>query len=152
MTPDGLTDDIPFPFDRDDSPTRLLVWEKSGRWAASLRRELGEATTRPIEIRSSRMLKDELGERPYSFVLIEAREDNAHRVLDALVHLGDHYPQAMLAVACEQVAPQYHDRFREAGAMDVILSVKDTPRIARVYLRFIEHVKKRGTGNDRLTQ
>ncbi len=92
MTPDGLTDDISFPFDRDESPTRLLVWEKSGRWAASLRRELGEATTRPIEIRSSRMLKDELGDRPYSFVLIEAHEDNAHRVLDALVHLGEFAP------------------------------------------------------------
>ena len=62
---------------RRSSPARLIVCERTGRWAVALRRELADAGVRVWETRTLADCWNELAESPASFVVLELGGDVA---------------------------------------------------------------------------
>jgi transcriptional regulator with GAF, ATPase, and Fis domain len=58
-------------------PARLIVCERTGRWAVALRRELAEAGVRVWETRTLADCWTELAESPASFLVLELGADVA---------------------------------------------------------------------------
>jgi len=80
------------------SGPRVLVCEKSGRWAVALRRALGEGGHRVVETRSFDQCWQALDESPASFVALEMTVDSAETVVRRLVDLRRRFRHARAAV------------------------------------------------------
>lgn len=120
------------PLFKTSSPARLMVCEHSGRWAASLRRELAESGIRVWETRTLSDCLDELLESPASFVVLEMVAD-CDKLIRFLSRQRREFPLARFAVVAGRVLASHEILAREAGAVYFMTS----PRQGRILARLI---------------
>src|SRR5688572_29468326 len=111
---------------------RLIVCEKSGDWAAALREALGTRQPRVVETRSLTACEAELGQSPASLMAIEVTEANLKAVLQFLAKIHEGYRRAAVVAMVAYEASAAANLLREAGALDVVTSVLEVPRVARM--------------------
>ena len=118
---------------------KLIVCERSGRWAVALRRELAEAGVRVWETRTLADCRDELVANPASFAVIELGT-NLGGLLRLLVRQPRQFPAARLAVVTDRAEADYEWLLREAGAVHFLCSPRQVAVLARLACRHLADV------------
>jgi hypothetical protein len=121
------------------SAGKLIVCERTGRWAVALRRELAEAGVRVWETRTLADCRDELVESPASFAVIELGA-NAGGLLRLLARQPRQFPAARLAVVANRSQAGYEWLLREAGAVHFLCSPRRVAVLARLACRHLAAV------------
>ena len=117
-------------------PARLIVCERTGRWAVALRRELTEAGVRVWETRSLADCWDELASSPASFLILELAR-NPRPLLDRLARLPRTFAAARAAVISDRSLAHYEWLLREAGAVHFVCSPRELAPLARIVCRHL---------------
>lgn len=102
--------------------TRLIVCERTGRWAVALRAALAGLHVRPYEVRSVPDACEALSRWPASLLVIEFTRGNARAVLDCLTTRAERFPLARIAIVAERRYAPYEWPLREAGALHFVCS------------------------------
>ena len=118
---------------------RLIVCERSGRWAVALRRELTDAGVRVWETRTADDCFGELGQSPASFVVWELRSDVAG-LLGCLARRRREFPEVRVAVVADRRLADYEWLVREAGAVHFLCSPRRVAPLARLACRHLAQV------------
>jgi hypothetical protein len=121
-------------------PARLVVCERTGRWALALRRELAGAGLRVWETRTLKDCESVLGESPGSFVVLELGEKNIQEILDFTRNWQAEYPLFRFAVVADRDMASYNWLMQEAGAVEFVCSVRKTGALARTACRHLAQV------------
>ena len=124
---------------------KLIACEKSGTWAAALRRDLGAEEVRVYETRSLAECGDELRLAPASFLVCEATAANVANLCEFLVRLAQRHPDARAVVAANADAMDFADLFCEAGALQVVTNARKVRAVANLVRR---HFQRFPTQND----
>lgn len=119
---------------------RVIVCERTGRWAVALRRELGDAAVRLHETRSLADSWDMLHRFPASFVVVELTRGNADALLARLAMLERHHPRARVAIVAERELLHYQELLREAGAAWFVVSPRQLTPLVQAVGRHLEQV------------
>lgn len=120
-------------------PARLIVCEKSGRWAVALRRELG-AKPRVYETRSLPECWEELAASPASWLLLEVTAANLEGLMVRLESLGRDFPAARAVVCGDRPLASREWLLREAGATHAVFSPRELAPVARLAVRHLAGV------------
>jgi hypothetical protein len=120
-------------------PARLIVCERTGRWAVALRRELAEAGVRVWETRTLDDCWSELAESPASFVVLELGS-NVAGLLDRMARQPRQFPMARLAVVADRSLAEYDWLTREAGAVHFACSPRQVGTMAQLACRHLAQV------------
>ena len=120
----------------DTSAAKVIVCERSGRWAVALRRELAEAGVRVWETRTLADCRDELVENPASFAIVELAS-NLAGLLRLLASQRRRFPAARLAVVADRSQADYQWLLREAGAVHFLCSPRQVGLLARLACRHL---------------
>ena len=123
----------------ETSSAKLIVCERTGRWAVALRREVAETGVRVWETRSLADCRDELAANPASFAVIELGA-NVAAVLRFLVRQQRQFPAARVAVVANRSQAGYEWLMREAGAVHFLCSSRDVAVLARLACRHLAEV------------
>jgi hypothetical protein len=115
---------------------RLIVCEKTGRWAAALRRELA-GKARVYETRSLPDCWDELAESPASWLVLEATEANLDNLAQRLAELPEKFRFARAMVCGERPMAAWEWLLREAGAVHAVFSPRELAPAVRFALRHL---------------
>lgn len=118
---------------------RLIVCERTGRWAVGLRRELG-THPRVYETRSLADCWVELAASPASFLLLEATEANVEMLVSRLTELRCGFALSGAMVCGERDMACYEWLLREAGAIHAVFSPRELAPAARVAARHLAAV------------
>jgi hypothetical protein len=118
---------------------RLIVCERRGRWAVTLRRELAGAGVRVWETRTLDDCWRELAESPSSFMVLELGGDMAE-LLGRMARQPREFPAARLAVVADRELAGYEGLMREAGAVDFLCSPRRVGSLAQLACRHLAHV------------
>lgn len=121
----------------------LIVCERHGQWAAALRSLIPEVAGRLVETRSQIATEEALAANPQCFVAVQVDSDEWDGVVSFLQQASQRYPRARFAVLLDCVAGGQEILFREAGAIEVIHSVLDLPRLAKLACR---HADRQASG------
>lgn len=116
---------------------RLIVCERSGRWAAALRREMGGAVAMLQEARSLPGAWDLLDGSPASFVLVELTRAGAADLLRRMARLQRDYPLARVAIVADRRLGSYEWLMREAGAVHFTCSPRQLGPMYRLACRHL---------------
>ncbi len=120
-------------------PARLIVCERTGRWAVALRRELAEAGVRVWETRTLDGCWSELAQSPTSFLVVELG-GNVAGLLGRMTRLPREFPAARLAVVADHALAGYEGLMREAGAVHFVSSPRQTGPLAQLACRHLAQV------------
>jgi hypothetical protein len=120
-------------------PARLIVCERTGRWAVALRRELAEAGVRVWETRTLADCFQELAESPASFAVLELGGD-FDELLCRLARRPREFPLARLAVVADRSLADYEWLMREAGAVYFLCSPRKVGPLAQLACRHLAQV------------
>jgi hypothetical protein len=120
----------------DNSAAKLIVCERTGRWAVALRRELADVGVRVWETRSLADCRDELVENPASFAVIELGRNTAG-LLRLLASQSRRFPAARLAVVADRSQADFEWLMREAGAVHFLCSPRQIGLLARLACRHL---------------
>lgn len=120
-------------------PARLIVCERTGRWAVALRRELAASGVRVWETRTLDDCFAELAASPASFVVLELGGDVAE-LLNCLVRLSREFPAARQAVVADRPLAGYEWLMREAGAVHFVCSPRRVGPLAQLACRRLAQV------------
>ena len=124
----------------ESSPAaKLIVCERTGRWAVALQRELAEAGVRVWETRTLADCRDELVESPASFAVIELGA-NVGGLLRLLARQPRQFPAARLAVVADRSRADHEWLMREAGAVHFLCSPREVAVLARLACRHLAEV------------
>ena len=118
-------------------PARIIVCEKTGKWAGALRRQLSPAGRCVCETRSWPECWDEVAHSPASFLALELTSSNAEPLLRRLVDLTRHFPQARAMVVGEPGRERYEWAVREAGAIHAVFAVAQLAAAVRLIERHL---------------
>jgi hypothetical protein len=118
------------------APARLIVSERTGRWAVALRRELAAAGVRVWETRSLADCWEELAASPASFVVVEV-DRNLVALLDHVARLPQTFPAARAAVVSQRSLADCEWLLREAGAVHYVCSPREVAPLARIACRHL---------------
>ena len=121
------------------SAAKLIVCERTGRWAVALRRELAEPGVRVWETRTLADCRDELIANPASFAAIELGA-NVAGLLRLLAMQQRQLPAARLAVVANRSQAGYEWLMREAGAVHFLCSPREVAVLARLACRHLAEV------------
>jgi hypothetical protein len=122
-----------------DTAAKLIVCERTGRWAVALRRELAESGVRVWETRTLADCRDELVENPASFAVVELGT-NLGGLLRLLASQPRRFPAARLAVVANRSQADYEPLIREAGAVHFLCSPRKAGLLARLACRHLAQV------------
>ncbi|MBC8868552.1 MAG: hypothetical protein H8E44_04005 [Planctomycetes bacterium] len=114
---------------------RILVCEKTGSWAAALRRVLSSTQHRVRETRSLAECWRELEQGPASLVALELTRENGEALVRRLLDLSRCFPRARAIVLGRRVLEPFEGLVREAGAAHVLLSPRGVSGAARLIER-----------------
>lgn len=118
---------------------RVIVCERSRKWAAALSRHLPAASV----LRQTRGLREaraELKLAPASLLALELTGENLVGVLTLLGDLADGYPTAKAVVMAEADMKSHEWLVREAGASSFYVSVRDSRELAVLAERHLSEV------------
>jgi hypothetical protein len=121
-------------------PGRLLVCERTGRWAVALRHELVDVGLRVWETRSLDDCRTLLGESPASFVVLELSLSKIEETLNFIRNWQAEFPLFRFAVAADRDLAAYKWLLLEAGAIDFICSVRKIEILAQMACRHLAQV------------
>lgn len=116
---------------------RLIVCEKTGRWAAAMRRE---PSGRGLPIRETCTLDDcwtELAASPESLVAVEATPANLQPLVERLMLMDRWYPQARVVALGMRPMQRCEWVLREAGAVDALFTTRYVGRLIRIAARHL---------------
>ena len=116
---------------------RLIVCERTGRWATVLRRELGQQGPRVHETRHLDDVWSELPAARASLVVVEASPARLAAVANWLLRLGTTYPLARTIIVGDANLAEIEWLLREAGAIWVHRLIRDPAPVVRVALRHL---------------
>ena len=116
---------------------RLIVSEKTGRWAVALRRELAGSSVRIQQTRSLPECIEELTARRGSLLALEATWTNLAKVLDVLGQMQRRFPLARAVVLADRSLDNTKWLLREAGALHVTCSPRLLAPVARLAQRHL---------------
>jgi hypothetical protein len=116
---------------------KLIVCERTGRWAVALRRELADTSTRIHETRTIADCWQALEEAPSSFLLVELTAANAEGLLRKVVRLQRDFPLARLAVVADRCLAACEWLMREAGAVHFACSSRELGPLSSVIIRHL---------------
>ena len=119
---------------------RVIVCERSGRWAVVLRRELADAGVRVYETRTLADCWQWLHEAPASFAVVELTAAVAEGLLCRMAGFDRELPTARLAVVAERSLAEWEWLLREAGAVHFTCSPRRLGPLARVICRHLAQV------------
>lgn len=113
-------------------PPRVIVYERSGRWAAALRPQM------PLEIllaetRSLGECAAELVRSPGSLLALEVTARNLAAVVDLLSGLNRRDPLARALVLVGDGLAASEDLLREAGAVHFVTSIRAAGALKQVF-------------------
>ncbi|MBM4088470.1 MAG: hypothetical protein FJ276_03435 [Planctomycetes bacterium] len=114
---------------------RMIVCERSEKWTVALRRGLGDDMPRLLETRSLDACWREVAANPGSFVVVECLETNLEQVARWLKRLSARFPGARAAVVSERGLQPCEWLLREAGAVHVAFSTRETGPLVRILRR-----------------
>jgi hypothetical protein len=114
---------------------RLIVCEKSSRWAVAFRRALGRRHRVVAESRSLADCRRQLAEHSGSVAALETTTTNLEAVLKQLPAWSREFPSARFLVLADRELVAAEPLLREAGALEVLLSTSDVARAAKPALR-----------------
>ena len=119
------------------SSSRLILCEKTARWAAALRAALpvGSQELQIIETRSFRGCEEALARSPASLVAVEVTSTNLEAALDFVSRTNSQHPHAAIIALISPEVLAAAPLLREAGAIDVAGSVLELSRLARLAQR-----------------
>lgn len=115
----------------------LIVCERSGRWAAGLRRELAAEGVRLYETRSLGDCWRRLAQAPASFVVVELRAAVAEQLVEQMASRAREFPLAGLAVVADRDLAGYEWLMREAGAIHFVCSPRRLGPLGRLVCRHL---------------
>ena len=121
-------------------PGRLVVCERTGRWAVALRRELAGVGLRVWETRSMVDCGTLLVESPASFVVLELSVSKIEETLDFIRHWQAEFPLFRFAMVADRDLATYKWLMLEAGAVDCICSVRKIGALAQTACRHLAQV------------
>lgn len=139
MTTTHPTPPDPRPLPEGASPARLVVCERSGRWAVALRQALGPAAGDLTETRSVSDAWDLLARCPASFVVAELDSATADLLLARLAWLQRDFPLARVAIVAARSWRRYEWLLRAAGAIDFVVSPRAIAPLAQAITRHLRH-------------
>ena len=116
------------------SSCRLIVCEKTGRWAAALRRALQTPGEEVISVRGFPQCWSAFTAAPASLAVVEVTADNLERTSEFLVRAAE-FPQARLAVIVSRELAAAELLLREAGAAVVLTTLAQAPGLAQLFVR-----------------
>ena len=114
---------------------RLIVCEKTNRWATAMRAALGLSQRQVLETRSLAGCESALAEAPASLAAVEVTAANLEQVIDFVVQTGRRFPRALIVALLSEEAASAEWLLRETGVIDAVGSVLDAPRVARLARR-----------------
>jgi len=117
------------------SQPRLIICEKSGRWAVAMRRALADRTERIVEARSLRGCSRLVNLHPASIVAIEVAAANLDVVLTAVAHWRQRWPRCRVMAVVEPELVAAEVLLREAGVVAVLRATREAPAAARLVER-----------------
>ena len=116
----------------------LIVCEKSGRWAAWIRRSLERDLLKLRQTRSMTECWEELTCSPQSLLALEVTPDNLEPVVERLTLLRDEFPLARAIVMLDVADAEVEWLCREAGAVYVAQSLPDLKGAMPLLRRHLE--------------
>jgi hypothetical protein len=117
--------------------SRLIVCEKTGRWAAALRRAARSRALPLVEVRSLEQLERELVENPAAIAAVEVSAASLVRVATRVAAWRSQFARvAHLFLADEELAP-LEPQLRETGAVHVAFSPRDLRSTVRLIRRHL---------------
>jgi hypothetical protein len=128
------------------SDARVIVCEKTGRWAFALRRALRGPQPRVTETRSLAGCWRELDQAPASLVAVEFSPESSEAILRRLLDLRSRYRWARAIVLAERGLEPFEWILREAGAVHVQFSPRSMIATARLIQRFTHSVPSADIG------
>ena len=117
------------------TPARLIVCERTGKWAVALRRASTAVALRVYETRSTEECQEEVAASPDSFVAVEATAANLARIAGWLNDVRLQFPRCRLVVLGSRGMESCQWLLREAGAAHVIHSSRQSGEVIRMALR-----------------
>lgn len=125
----------------EGTPTAgAIVCERTGRWAAGLRRELAAAECRIHEARTLSECRAMVAEHPASFLVIELSRTSAGAVLEHVSSCQRQYPAGRVAVVADRSLRAYEWLIREAGAVHFVTSPRELGPLAGIIRRHLAQV------------
>jgi hypothetical protein len=119
------------------STPKLILCEKSPRWAIALRRSLGRDAPILAQTRALPACGRELASAPASLVAVEIVPGNVEHVLAAWADWSGQFPAARLVALADRPLAAAESLLREGGACSVVTSVRHAGRVARLALRHL---------------
>ncbi len=127
------------------STCRLIVCERTSRWATAVRAELAGRTLAIVETRSLAGCQEALADAPLSLAAIEVTAANFDAVRQFTMQVSRGFPQAAILALLAADAADADLLLREAGAVDCAASVLDVPRLVRLARRKLALAPPRDT-------
>lgn len=110
----------------------LIFCEKQGEWAAALRVVAPRTTVPVVETRSLAAARAALGQAPASLIAVHVTEYNLAGVVEFLLAAGRELPLVRCVGLLDAETAAGELLLREAGAIDVLRSVLELPRLGDV--------------------
>jgi hypothetical protein len=123
---------------REPLSSRLVVCEKTGRWASQLRRLLLAEGRWLAETRSVEQWLAALAEHPASLSLVEVSPANFDQVHAALACLSQQFPIARVTIASDTLPDDAVWQLREAGAIHAVDALRRLDSIVGLWRRHAE--------------
>ena len=118
---------------------RLILCEKTSRWAIAARRALGGRSGVLVETRSMVQCERELAAAPASLVALETTAEGLKQISTFLLSQTHRYGRARFVALADESLAASEPLLREAGAAAVYTSPRQARRLAATALRHLAH-------------
>ena len=114
------------------SAASLIVCEKTPRFAPALRTALDSSPISMVELRGLAQCEAAIAEAPASLLAVEVTAANLTAIIDLTDRVGRRFSQSRWAALITPELGRAESLLREAGAIDVLSSTLEAPRLARL--------------------
>ncbi|MHB1033527.1 MAG: hypothetical protein ACYC35_01600 [Pirellulales bacterium] len=123
--------------------SRLLVCERTGKWAVALAGELADDAEDIHQTRSLEECWEALARCPASLAVLELTKANAEALIRRLADLDRRFPQARAIVVAARSLAAYENLAREAGAIHFETSPRRLGAVAATWRRHRDALPER---------
>jgi hypothetical protein len=122
------------------SEARLIVCERTGRWAVLLRQKLAETGVRVWETRLPADCREEIAQSPASIVVLELTAKNLGEILKTVRPWERDYPLLRWVAVADRAQAGHEWLLREAGAVHFACSPRQVDSIAQLACRHLAQI------------
>ena len=124
--------------------SQIIVCERTGAWAAAIRRHLPEGV-RLRQIRALAECAGELREAPASLLALELAPHNIEAVLELAGGLGRKFPQARALIFADRQLAGYQALLAEAGAIYFTCSPRELQGLTAIVRNHLSRLSEGST-------